>query len=181
MAKLIKQLKTGVIRRKTNESIPEKPALPYQRVAPSPKVQETSKVQEIVEDTTELYDEVDELKLGPSPRPAVMSPPAYISDMKHQLKLNKPIGHVKPTSVPSDTSPAVKDQKQFQELSYRELVERLKLCHMVSLAGICQREHLDGSFFNNISDVDLTKEFNMSAIDLVKFKKMRDENWVVNE
>lgn len=103
--------------------------------------------------------------------------PGQKSAPKQQLV--RPMIHVPPTD--RTVKPVTKLVKPFYGLSSYELVERLKCCHMVSLAGICEREHFDGSFFKNVSDSELRKDFKLSPLDIVKFKKMKDENWVVNE
>lgn len=91
-------------------------------------------------------------------------------------QLVRPMIHVPPTD--RTVKPV---RKPFYDLNCHELVERLKCCHMISLAGICEREHFDGCFFKNVSDSELKKDFKLPHLDVVKLKKMKDENWVVNE
>lgn len=125
----------------------------------------------------DAYDEVEDMKLDPSP--TTKSPLTHKTRPKQQIV--KPTVFVKPTSKSTDQCATETSRKPFFDLNYRELVERLMRCHMVTLAGICEREHFDGSFFKNISDSELKKDFKLSNIDIVKLKKMRDENWVVSE
>lgn len=138
-----------------------------------------SDVSKDTDDVTQddMYDVVDESQIYPGHPSKFPSPK---SSPKQQVV--RPILHVPPTShTASKSNPLSADQKQFYDLTCKELVDRLKRCHMVALAGICEREYFDGSFFKNISDKELKNDFKLSSIDIVKFRRMRDENWVVNE
>lgn len=66
------------------------------------------------------------------------------------------------------------DTKNFSDLSVRELVQRLTLCGMKTVAKICEEEHLDGNFVSKLTTKDLTNDpFNLSARHLKEIEKIR--------
>ncbi|KAH3693894.1 uncharacterized protein LOC127862607 isoform X2 [Dreissena polymorpha] len=124
----------------------------------------------------------------PEPKnPLKVSPPAMTKESPGSKAL-PPIGSrtavVKPMapSCPTSMTDTPKDQlKLFLELNCNELVERLQLCRMQDMADACETEGLDGSFFANMDNESLIQVFKLNTMTLLKFKKMRDENWVPNE
>ncbi|XP_052257644.1 uncharacterized protein LOC127862522 isoform X2 [Dreissena polymorpha] len=125
-------------------------------------------------DTKELkddYNDIGDLELYPEVKVS-------------STKLPPKTAVVKPMTSASTgdfLSPASADQKCFKQLSCDELVKRLRQCALLELAQMCENDRLDGSFFESLDDHTLTTVFNLKSVNLLKFKKMRDSNWLPSD
>ncbi|XP_052257762.1 uncharacterized protein LOC127862608 isoform X2 [Dreissena polymorpha] len=124
----------------------------------------------------------------PEPKkPLPVAPPAVIKEIPSSKVVPPTVSRtavVKPMTPysPAAVTDTPKEQlKSFLELNCNELVERLQLCRMLDMAKACETEGLDGSFFANMDNESLIQVFKLNTMTLLKFKKMRDENWVPNE
>ncbi|XP_052776405.1 uncharacterized protein LOC128214148 isoform X2 [Mya arenaria] len=125
-----------------------------------------------IDDELLVYDVVDEATLGRFRDPGFAA--------SQQVNKVRPIAAVQPQNS-NPMSPTHSDHKSFVDLSCSEVVSRLKKCKLNTLAVICEKDKLDGSFFKFISDTELAKDLKLGKLDVLKLKKMRDENWVLLE
>jgi len=94
---------------------------------------------------------------------------------------SRPIATVSPAQHMTQSGPGSSAKsKSFTELTSEELVDRLEQCGLMGIAEQCRKNTFDGSFFKTVEDKDLKNHFGLGKIDILKFKKMRDENWVVS-
>lgn len=77
-------------------------------------------------------------------------------------------------TVPSDA------QVWFEALTSADLYKFLTEMKLGKMAISCRDNSLDGSFFRTISDQELENEFQLSRIQLLKFRKLQKERWVPN-
>ncbi|XP_021357226.1 uncharacterized protein LOC110452841 isoform X2 [Mizuhopecten yessoensis] len=79
--------------------------------------------------------------------------------------------------------PDVKEMQppKFSTLDTSDLADYLRRCNLNAMADCVEEEQLNGSFFLDTTDEDLKSIFGLNQIQIMKFKKMRDEGWEPNK
>ncbi|XP_069127092.1 uncharacterized protein [Argopecten irradians] len=69
-------------------------------------------------------------------------------------------------------------RKWFESLKPNDLYRHLTEIKLDKLAIACRDNELDGSFFNNLSDDAIKKSFNVTSIQILKFRRFQNDGWV---
>ncbi|XP_062570868.1 uncharacterized protein LOC134232894 isoform X2 [Saccostrea cucullata] len=120
------------------------------------------------EEDSLAYDYPDLTKLASMPRPPPVSDtPRY----QASLKVTRPVGKIQPISREENPT------KKFSEMTTEEVVNLFKTTKLPSLASVCEKECLDGSFFSSLSDAELKNAFKLSDLQIIKVNKIINEGW----
>ncbi|XP_061191362.1 uncharacterized protein LOC133199561 isoform X3 [Saccostrea echinata] len=120
------------------------------------------------EEESLAYDYPDLTKLASMPRPPPVSDtPRY----QASLRVTKPVGKIQPISREENPT------KKFSDMTTEEVVSLFKMTKLPSLATMCEKEGLDGSFFSSLSETELKNAFKLSDLQFIKVNKIINEGW----
>jgi hypothetical protein len=119
------------------------------------------------------YDYPDLTKLASMKRaPPVGDTPRYQESLKHTP--SKPVGKIQPMSR------GVNLPMKFSDMTTEQTVSLFKETKLPSLANVCEKEGLDGSFFSTLSDTQLKSLFKLNDLQVIKLNKIINEGWRPN-
>ncbi|XP_060070357.1 uncharacterized protein LOC132550329 [Ylistrum balloti] len=106
--------------------------------------------------------------------------------LKELRKLRRTGKEKEPSEPPS--TPQTVDQSQsksdsrkwFEKLGSNDLYRHFTNIKLDKLAIWCRDEGLNGSFFNNLTDENLQKNFKLSPIQILKFRRFQNDGWMPN-
>ncbi|XP_056017990.1 uncharacterized protein LOC125668602 isoform X4 [Ostrea edulis] len=166
----LKRVHTELKKLRRGTSVEEK-SLQDLRVLPSKK--DLNPDDSDSDDEEVSYDYPDLSKLASMKRPPpVGDTPRYQDSLKHTP--SKPIGKIQPMSRGGNL-PA-----KFSEMTTEQTVSLFKETKLPSLASVCEKEGLDGSFFSTLSDTQLKSVFKLSDLQVIKLHKIINEGWRPN-